>query len=130
MAWQTRVDRQGCGSVNMVDYIVLGGGSAGCALASRLSEDAESSVLLIEAGQDARKLVNRMPAGSMRLIPNPQFNWQYPTQADPSINGRECSWPAGRILGGGSAINGTVYTRGAQSDYDGWAAAGCTGWSW
>jgi choline dehydrogenase len=116
--------------VNIVDYIVLGGGSSGCALAGRLSQNGERTVLLIEAGQDARKLVNRMPAGSLKLIRDPQFNWQYGTEADPSINGRKCSWPAGRLLGGGSAINGTVYTRGARHDYDGWAAAGCTGWSW
>jgi choline dehydrogenase len=118
------------GSVNIVDYIVLGGGSSGCVLAGRLSLDGERSVLLVEAGQDARKLLNRMPAGSMKLLPDPQFNWQYGTEPDPSINGRKSAWSAGRILGGGSAINGTVYTRGARHDYDGWAAAGCIGWSW
>ena len=112
------------------DYIVVGSGSTGCALAGRLSEDGTRSVLLMEAGQDARKLVNRMPAGSFRLLPNPQFNWLYGTEADPTINGRTSYWMAGRALGGGSAVNGGVYTRGGRHDYDGWAAAGCAGWAW
>jgi choline dehydrogenase len=117
-------------TVNTFDYIVLGAGSAGCAVAGRLSQDGKSSVLLIEAGQDARKLVNRMPAGSLTLMPNPQFNWLYGTEPDPSINDRVSAWPAGRGLGGSSGINGTVYTRGGRHDYDDWAAAGCAGWSW
>ena len=116
--------------MNVADYIIIGGGSAGCVLANRLTEDKNTSVVLIEAGPPSRGFLFRMPTGSYKLMGNPQVDWMHVTEPDPSINGRSGMWNSGRTLGGGSAINGMVYIRGARHDYDDWAAAGCTGWSW
>jgi len=111
------------------DVIVVGGGSAGCVLAARLSQQAGRRVLLIDAGHSGGGMFGRMPAGSYRLLNNPRADWMYATERDPSAADRSFTWPAGRILGGGSAINGLVYTRGTRYDYDDWAANGCPGWS-
>jgi choline dehydrogenase len=111
------------------DVIIVGGGSAGCVLAARLSERADRRVLLIDAGHRRGGLYGRMPAGSYKLLNNPRADWMYGTEPDPSADNRSFTWPAGRLLGGGSAINGLVYTRGARFDYDDWAATGCPGWS-
>ncbi len=112
------------------DYVIVGGGSAGCVLAGRLSEYPGCRVLLLDAGSKGGGLLVRMPAGAYKLIGNPKSDWMYRTEPDPSINGRAMTWNAGRLLGGGSAVNGMVYIRGDQRDYDGWAEAGCTGWGW
>ena len=112
------------------DYIVVGGGSAGCVLASRLSEDSGRRVLLLDAGRDDKHLYTRVPAGQMYAFPRPDMNWLYMSEPDPSRNNRVDIWPAGKIVGGGSAINGMMYVRGHRSDYDHWAALGNRGWSY
>ncbi|MBK4998754.1 FAD-binding protein [Pseudomonas sp. S31] len=113
----------------VADYVIVGGGSAGCVLANRLSSGGRFQVILLEAGGEADSFLVRMPAGMSRLIGNPRFDWQYPSAADASIGGRRFDWSGGRLLGGSSSINGQVYIRGSRSDYDHWAASGCSGWS-
>jgi choline dehydrogenase len=110
------------------DYVIIGGGSAGCVLANRLSASGRHQILLLEAGGDGRNMIVKMPAGSAVLMGHRKFDWCFPTEADPTINGREMQWSAGKALGGGSAINGQVYMRGDRSDYDKWVEKGCDGW--
>ncbi len=112
------------------DYIVIGGGSAGCVLANRLSADIDSSVLLLDAGRDDKHLYTRVPAGQMAAFPRQDMNWLYMSEPDPSRHNRVDIWPAGKIIGGGSAINGMMYVRGHRSDYDHWSSLGNKGWSY
>jgi choline dehydrogenase len=112
------------------DYIIAGGGSAGCVLARRLSEDSRNRVLLLEAGPTSNVMAVKMPAGLASISMSTERNWLYQTEPDPTMNGRSIIWASGKMLGGGSAINGMVYIRGAPYDYDAWEAAGCAGWSW
>jgi choline dehydrogenase len=90
------------------DYVVIGGGTAGCVLANRLSEDGRSSVLLIEGGRKGGTFLNRIPASSFMLIGNPRFDWIFPVVPDPTINDRVKTWSGGKLLGGASSINGMV----------------------
>jgi len=115
--------------VDTFDFIVVGGGSAGCVLAARLSEDPATRVLLLEAGGESRRFMVRMPAGSFRLMGDAEADWRYAVAPDPSQARPARPWSAGRGLGGSSAINGMVYNRGARGDYDAWAADGCPGWA-
>lgn len=112
------------------DYVIVGGGTAGCVLASRLTEDPSVRVLLLEAGQRKDSLWIRMPAGMGRLFVNPRYNWCFESEPEPQLGGRALFWPQGKTLGGSSAINGMAFVRGQPEDYDGWAAAGANGWSW
>ncbi|APX89345.1 choline dehydrogenase [Brevirhabdus pacifica] len=112
------------------DYVIVGAGSAGCALANRLSEDGRTSVALLEAGPRDLNPWIHVPVGYFRTMGSPGTDWCYRTQPDPGIAGRAIPWPRGRVLGGSSSINGLLYVRGQPQDYDGWAQAGCTGWSW
>lgn len=114
----------------VADFVIVGGGSAGCVMANRLSEDSKVTVLLLEAGPHVRGLYADMPAGVLRLMASKETNWMYVTEPDASINGRRIVWHSGRMLGGGSGLNGMVYIRGSRHDYDQWAQQGCTGWSW
>ena len=112
------------------DYIVVGAGSSGCAVAARLAEDPAIRVLLLEAGgRDWRPEVH-IPAGIVRLIGNPRADWAHLAEPDPSRSGKVDLWPAGKMLGGSSSINGMLFVRGAAADFDGWAAAGNPGWSY
>lgn len=112
------------------DYIIVGAGSAGCALAWRLSREASRRVLLIEAGGPDRNPMIHIPLGFAFLMKDPKVNWCYETEPEPNMNGRRLSWPRGKVLGGSSAINGMVYIRGQRQDYDEWAKDGCEGWSY
>jgi choline dehydrogenase len=112
------------------DHIVVGGGTAGCALAARLSEDSSRTVCLIEAGGTGRNVFTRVPGTIVMAQRNPALNWRFQSVPQPQLNGRRISLPRGRGLGGSALINGMVYFRGNPRDFDAWAAAGCEGWSY
>ncbi|MCA3261745.1 MAG: choline dehydrogenase [Telmatospirillum sp.] len=114
---------------NAYDFIVAGAGSAGCALARRLSDDPHVSVLLVEAGGRDWNPLLRVPMMTGLLLRNRFANWFYHTEPEPNLAGRRIFWPRGKVLGGSSAINGMVYTRGLPMDYDTWAQMGLPGWS-
>jgi choline dehydrogenase len=111
------------------DYIIVGAGSAGCAVANRLSENKDNKVLLIEAGR-ASHPVSRLPASFALLIDNPLANWRYRSEPEENTSNREIPIPRGKLLGGSSSINGLVFVRGQKLDYDTWAQMGNTGWSY
>ncbi len=112
------------------DYIIVGAGSAGCAVAHRLSEDPAVKVALIEAGGRDRNPWIHIPAGYYRNFSNPSVTWQYGSGPEPHLDGRTIPWPRGRVLGGSSAINGLLYVRGQAQDYNVWRQLGNVGWSY
>ena len=111
------------------DYVIVGGGSAGCVLANRLSEERAVSVCLLEAGPPDRHPLIHMPMGLVWLMRSRALNWRFSTQAEPALAGRRLFWPRGRTLGGSSSSNAMCYLRGNPADYDRWAALGNSGWS-
>src|SRR5690348_2391028 len=111
------------------DYVVIGAGSAGAALANRLTESGRYQVLLLEAGGETHPL-SRVPISFARFINRPGVNWLYASQPEANTGGRAIPVPRGRMLGGSSAINGMVWVRGQRQDYDHWAQLGNRGWSY
>ena len=112
------------------DYIVTGAGSAGCAVAARLSESGRHRVLLLEAGVRDRNPWIHVPLGYHKLYTNPSVNWMFESEPVPQLNNRTSYQPRGKILGGTSSINGMIYMRGTPADYDDWRQRGCEGWGW
>ena len=116
--------------VREFDYVVIGAGSAGAAVAARLSESGQHSVALLEAGTEGSGFLwSRIPVGIAKLIDNPAVNWCYDSEPDEGSGGRRIPVPRGKMLGGSSSINGMVYIRGQAQDYDHWAQLGNRGWS-
>jgi choline dehydrogenase len=117
--------------VGSFDYVIIGGGTAGCVLAIRLSADPSVSVLLLEAGGRDNWIWIHIPVGYLYCIGNPRTDWCYKTEPDPGLNGRSILYARGRVLGGCSSINAMIYMRGQARDYDAWAAvSGDPDWSW
>ena len=112
------------------DYVIIGAGSAGCLLANRLSADANTRVLLLEAGGKDDYFWIHVPVGYLYTIGNPRTDWCYRTEADEGLNGRTLGYARGLGLGGCSSINAMIYMRGQKSDYDYWSSLGNRGWSW
>ncbi|WP_037266568.1 GMC family oxidoreductase [Roseivivax halodurans] len=111
------------------DFVIVGGGTAGCVLANRLSANPANRVVLIEAGEQARSPWTVIPAGFYKLLTNPRFNWMFTSDPETGTMDRPIAIPRGKGLGGSTLINGMIYVRGQRLDYDGWAQRGCTGWS-
>jgi choline dehydrogenase len=112
------------------DYIIIGAGSAGCVLANHLSADANTSVLLLEAGPSDKRFFIQMPIGYGKTFYQPKVNWMYTSKASAGLSGRASYWPRGKVLGGSSSINAMVYVRGHKKDFDDWESAGNPGWSY
>jgi choline dehydrogenase len=112
------------------DFIVVGAGSAGCALANRLSEDGASRVLLVEAGGRDSSINFKIPLMVVNLLKDPNVTWPFVTEPQSALKDRVQLWTRGRVLGGSSSINGNVYVRGDPAVFDSWADLGCRGWGW
>ena len=112
------------------DYIILGAGSAGCVLANRLSENPNNKVLLIEAGGKDTYPWIHIPVGYYKTMHNPKTDWCYKTEPDETVEGVSIPYPRGKTLGGSSSINGLLYIRGQEEDYNVWRQLGNTGWGW
>jgi len=118
-------------SAGEYDYIIVGGGTSGCVLANRLTRNKNVNVLLIEAGARDDYLWIHIPVGYLHCIGNPRTDWLFNTEPDPGLGGRALIYPRGKVLGGSSSINGMIYMRGQQGDYDRWAVeAGDDSWRW
>jgi choline dehydrogenase/4-pyridoxate dehydrogenase len=113
-----------------VDYIIVGAGSAGCTLASRLTEDRDVNVLVLEAGGWDRDMWIRLPLGWGRLLQQRRHDWMYESEPVAGLAGRRIECARGKVVGGSSSINAMAYVRGNRADYDRWAAAGLSGWSY
>ncbi len=112
------------------DYVIIGGGSAGCVLANRLSKDPRNAVCLLEAGGKDNWIWFHIPVGYLFAIGNPRSDWMFKTESEPGLNGRILNYPRGKVLGGCSAINAMIYMRGQREDYDNWRQMGLPGWGW
>jgi choline dehydrogenase len=117
-------------TIGEYDYVIVGGGSAGCLLANRLSADPRNRVLLLEAGGKDNWIWFHIPVGYLFAIGNPRADWMLETEAEAGLGGRALPYPRGKVIGGCSAINAMIYMRGQAADYDGWAASGLPGWGW
>lgn len=111
------------------DFVIVGAGSAGCVMAARLSEDRNTSVILLEAGGNDSSMWIHIPLGFGKTFADKRVNWCYETEPDPGAGGRKIFWPRGKVLGGSSSINDMVYIRGQHEDFDHWRQLGNPGWS-
>jgi len=111
------------------DYVIVGGGTAACVLANRLTADGQYTVLMLEAGGEPKSMWIKIPAGFTKLLNDPVYNWRFSTDPEPGTKGRQIAIPRGKVLGGSTLINGMVFVRGQPEDYDHWASQGATGWS-
>jgi choline dehydrogenase len=111
------------------DFVIVGAGSAGCVMAARLTEDPGTSVILLEAGGNDSNMWIHIPLGFGKTFADPKVNWCYETEPEPGAGGRKIFWPRGKVLGGSSSINGMVYIRGQNEDFDHWRQLGNAGWS-
>lgn len=112
------------------DFVIVGAGTAGCVVASRLAESGRYSVLLLEAGGTDRRVWIRLPIGYGRTFFDPRINWMYETEPVPALGGRRSYWPRGRVIGGSGSINAMVHVRGQPRDFEDWRALGNPGWGW
>lgn len=112
------------------DVVVVGGGSAGCIIAARLSEDPALRVVLLESGGNDSNPWFHIPAGFAKIMEAGKHYWNYETQPEANLNNRVISWPRGKVIGGSGSVNGLVYLRGSPHDYARWVEAGAKGWSW
>ena len=117
-------------SAEEFDFVVVGAGSAGCAVANRLSEDGRTRVAILEAGPKDTSFWVHLPIGYGKTMWSSAVNWRFYTEPEPNLAGRRIYWPRGRVLGGSSSINGLIAIRGQPEDYDHWHALGNPGWSW
>ncbi len=116
--------------IGTFDYIIVGAGSAGCVLANRLTSDPAIRVLLLEAGANHSGLWVKVPVGFVKIMGRPKYDWCFQSEPNVALGGRTVTYPRGKIIGGSSAINGHVYTRGQAADYDRWRNLGNVGWGW
>lgn len=127
--WGTHMSVQSTGLQRDVDFLVIGGGSAGCVLADRLSACGKYKVLLVEAGPMDRSPYIHIPAGFLSLLDHPKLSWRYVSEPLKNSNGRVIAYPQGKMLGGTGSLNGMLYVRSAPAEHQRWLAQGCTGWS-
>ena len=118
------------GTTKTFDYIVVGAGSAGCVVASRLAENPSLRVLLLEEGPADKRVILSMPAALGLPLENDRFNWQFKSEPEPGLGMRVSDQHRGRVLGGSSSINGMVFVRGNRRDFDGWSKQGLPDWSY
>jgi len=116
-------------SEKQFDYIIVGAGSAGCALAARLTESGKYRVLLLEAGGEDRSIWIHLPLGVGKLLTNERYVWKFQTEPQGELHGKRLYWPRGKVLGGSSAVNGMAYVWGDPHEFDRWSASGLAGWS-
>jgi choline dehydrogenase len=121
---------EGAHTSESFDFVIVGGGTAACVLANRLTEDSRVRVLMLEAGPEPTSMWIKMPLAMGKLFTHPTLNWGFYTEPEAKLNNRPIFWPRGKVLGGSSSINGSAYVRGQAEDFEGWRRLGNVGWGW